>query len=139
MICSQSELAEVHKVNKPGTVYMLQEGPYIKLGYSSQTPWDRRLHQIRNASPREIVVLAARPATYEQEQDLHRGAEQWKHKGDWYNDCAELRRYCDAFFYPDAALEQPISDLPAGVDSAGDPETLSQSEPEVVQQTSEFD
>ena len=82
-------------------IYLLQEGPFLKIGYSGQVPWDRRLHQIRNASPRDIVVLAARPGTLEQEQDLHAGAVEWKHKGDWYNDCPALRKYVSRFFYPD--------------------------------------
>jgi hypothetical protein len=104
-----------------GTVYMLQEGPFIKLGYSGQTPWDRRLHQIRNATARDVVVLAARPGTLEQEQEIHRGADQWKHKGDWYNDCPELRRYCDAFFYPEAVYEhQAPEQLPASGSPAGE-------------------
>lgn len=90
--------------DRVGTVYMLWTGPYIKLGFSDQVPWQRRLHQIRNATPYTIVVLAARPATYGQEQELHAGAKQWAHpdrpKSDWYIDCPELREYCDKFFYP---------------------------------------
>jgi len=87
-------------VSEQGTVYMLRTDAYIKLGWSGQSPWDRRLHQIRNASPYHLEVLAARPGTLEQEQELHAGAKQWKHRGDWYNDCQELRVYCDRFFFP---------------------------------------
>lgn len=102
-------------------IYMLQEGPYIKLGYSSQVPWDRRLHQIRNATARDVIVLAARPGTLEQEQELHAGAVQWRHRGDWYHDGPELRRYCDAFFYPDATYEQQApKQLPASGSAAGE-------------------
>lgn len=102
-------------MNKSGLVYMLQTGPYIKLGFTGQASLNSRLHQIRNASPYDIAVLAARPATYEQEQELHAGAVQWRHptrqKSDWYLDCPELRAYCDGFFFadreiiPDAACE----------------------------------
>jgi hypothetical protein len=84
-------------------VYMLKSGPYIKLGFTSQPSLNSRLHQIRNACPYDIEVLAARPATLEQEQELHTGAIQWRHptreKSDWYLDCPELRRYCDEFFF----------------------------------------
>ncbi len=88
----------VQSVN--GTIYLLRTDAFLKIGWTGQVPWDRRLHQIRNASPYDVEVLAARPGTLEQEQELHAGAEQWRHKGDWYNDCLEFRIYCDRFFYP---------------------------------------
>jgi hypothetical protein len=126
-----------------GTVYMLSRPPHIKLGFTDQIPWTRRLHQIRNASPDEIAVLAARPATYDQEQELHAGAAQWKHKGDWYNDCPELRVYCDKFFYPDAVPESPFFDLPdseaSPAESADLCAGLSAGEPAAIQVRSEFD
>jgi hypothetical protein len=96
-------------------VYLLKSGPYLKIGFTSQASLEGRLHQIRNASPYHIDVLAARPGTYEQEQDLHAGAEQWRHRGDWYNDCPDLRVYVDRFFYPD-------SGDPIAVPSAGRPD-----------------
>jgi hypothetical protein len=99
-------------VNKSGLVYMLSTGPYVKLGYTGQTSLDSRLKQIRNACPYDIAVLAARPATYEQEQELHAGAIQWRHptreKSDWYLDCPELRRYCDAFFFADREITSEV-------------------------------
>jgi hypothetical protein len=98
-------------------VYMLKSGPYVKLGFTSQPSLNSRLHQIRNACPYDIEVLAARPATYDQEQALHAGAIQWRHptreKSDWYLDCPELRQYCDAFFYPDSLPETASDTLPA--------------------------
>jgi hypothetical protein len=103
-----------------GTIYLLRTNEYLKLGWSGQQPWDRRLHQIRNASPYDVEVLAARPGTLEQEQELHAGAADWKHKGDWYNDCQAFREYVDRFFYPDSG--DPIlvpaegcTDSPPGV------------------------
>jgi hypothetical protein len=104
-------------------VYLLKSGPYLKIGFTSGPSINHRLHQIRNASPYDIEVLAARPGTYDQEQALHAGAKQWQHRGDWYNDCQELREYCDQFFYPpeegshegtlpEGGGDTPISSLP---------------------------
>jgi len=102
-------------MNKSGLVYMLQTGPFIKLGYTGQASLNSRLHQIRNACPYDIEVLAARPATYEQEQELHAGAIQWRHptraKSDWYLDCPELRAYCDSFFFPAEVPTEEIRKL----------------------------
>lgn len=94
-------------------VYLLKTGPYLKIGFTSQASLEGRLHQIRNASPYHIEVLACRPGTYEQEQELHRGAKQWKHRGDWYEDCPDLRTYADRFFYPSVGdpLEVPAGDV----------------------------
>jgi hypothetical protein len=57
-------------------------------------------------------VVACRAGTYEQEQELHAGAKQWRHRGDWYNDCPELRRYCDAFFFSDREIiSEPLPEV----------------------------
>src|SRR6266576_319549 len=83
-------------------VYLLKTGPYIKICFPSQPSLNIRLHQIRNASPYDIEVLACRPGTLEQERSLHEGAAQWRHRGrsEWYTDCPGLREYCDRFFFP---------------------------------------
>jgi hypothetical protein len=112
-------------------VYMLKTGPYIKLGFTSQPSLEHRLHQIRNASPYHIEVLAARPGTYEQEQELHRGAKQWKHRGDWYEDCADLRFYVDRFFFSEVG--DPI-EVPESGRTGGSP-SLSVSEQEALNET----
>ena len=107
-------------------IYLLKTGPYLKIGYSGQMPWERRLHQLRNASPYDIEVLNARVGTEEQEQELHAGAKQWQHRGDWYVDCPEFRTYCDLFFNPDLGV-------PNAVPSEGrpdNPQSLSVSEQE---------
>lgn len=86
-------------------VYMLKSGPYIKLGFTSQPTLNHRLHQIQNAIPDEIEVLAVRPGTFEDEQNLHQGAIEWRHprrpRSDWYVDCPTLREYVARFFSPD--------------------------------------
>jgi hypothetical protein len=83
----------------------------------THTSLDKRLSQIRNASPYQIDVLAARPGTLEDEATLHEGAKEWRHDlggRSWYTDCIELRRYVDKFFYPDTMYDQQASEeLPA--------------------------
>lgn len=83
-------------------VYLLKSGPFLKIGYT-HTILDKRLSQIRNASPYEVEVLAARPGTLDDEKTLHEGAEPWRHEfggRSWYNDCPALRAYVTDFFFP---------------------------------------
>lgn len=82
-------------------VYMLQCGPFIKLGFS--TDFDTRLRQIRAACPYPITVVTTRAAEPEDEKELLAGAREWRLDGDaggreWHEDCPELREYCRQFF-----------------------------------------
>ena len=81
---------------------MLQCEQFIKLGFTDKPSIAHRLNRLQSGSPFFISVLTVRPGTWEQEQELHAGAKAWHHRGDWYNDCPELREYCDKFFYPDS-------------------------------------
>jgi hypothetical protein len=122
------------------TVYLLQCGPFLKIGYTS-TPLAKRLSQIRNACPYAIEVLASRPGTLADETMLHDGAKQWLHDfggRSWYEDCQELRRFCDTYFYADreityeTACETPAASEAPAVEvlpESGSVTTLPDSEP----------
>lgn len=109
-------------------VYLLKCGPFLKIGFTQGQTINHRLHQIRCANPYEVEVLAARPGTLEQEQDLHRGAKQWQHRGDWYNDCQDLRLYVDRFFFPETGDPNGV----ASFEGVSGPQGCSHTEQETV-------
>jgi hypothetical protein len=72
-------------------VYFIQakSGGPIKIGVTTDIQ-DRR-KALQSSHPEELVVLAHRPGDEVSEMALHRKLTRYRLKGEWFEDCAEVR------------------------------------------------
>lgn len=67
-----------------GTVYVLEDGFGVKVGYTSG-PVAKRVGELQTGNPRRIAVLAEiGNATYELEEMLHSKLNEWNIGGEWF-------------------------------------------------------
>lgn len=78
-------------INAPGFIYFaqLESGGPIKLGFSNNP--ERRITYF--PLPEPLVILAKTPGFRVQEKRLHRQIEAYRHRGEWYRDCEEIRAF----------------------------------------------
>ena len=66
-----------------GTVYFIQGGKFVKIGYTEQ-PVATRLAAIQTGCPYPLRVLATVPGDTYLERDLHRMFSSWRTHGEWF-------------------------------------------------------
>jgi len=74
---------------KPGFVYAIESGDFIKVGYSSDPAV--RLKELQTSSPIRLTLLATRPGTVEDERNLHVRFAEYRAEGEWFHALPVLR------------------------------------------------
>lgn len=86
--------------NRPGLLYLLKCRDYLKVGFTSHS-FETRLLAIRAAIPFQVIVLATRAGTLEEERLFHQENKEYLHTfggREWYNDTPYFRKQCNRFF-----------------------------------------
>ena len=77
-----------------GFVYFMSDGEAIKIGKANDIK--ARLSGLQTSTHRPISVLGAVAGGYRKERLLHRMFADRRLRGEWFEDCAEIRDYVDA-------------------------------------------
>lgn len=74
-----------------GSVYLVfcPELRMLKIGWTKNV--NQRMTQLQGQSPAELVMLKVIPATERVERDLHRAFRAKRIRGEWFEDCPEIR------------------------------------------------
>lgn len=75
-------------------VYFISDGVNIKIGISKHPK--KRLASLQTAHSTKLEMLAVIPGDRETEFQLHGMFAEHHIRGEWFNDCAEIRRYIAA-------------------------------------------
>lgn len=70
-------------------VYFIQDGEYIKIGFSSTGAIDRLL-VLQGANPRPLTLVATMPGTKALETELHARFHSLRVRGEWFRAEAPL-------------------------------------------------
>jgi hypothetical protein len=80
-------------VPRPGLVYFMQSGDFIKIGYTRSPA--ARVMKMRTDCPMPIVLLHSEPGTFQQERFLHRQFAAHRTQGEWFRAAPELLEYIE--------------------------------------------
>ena len=72
-----------------GTVYFLQAGPFIKIGFT-RWPIQRRIAQLSTGCPYEISILAEIRGSPDVEAQFHLAFAKHRARGEWFYASAEI-------------------------------------------------
>jgi len=76
-------------------VYFVQYGDRIKVGYSKNPKG--RLQTLKSSNGGEMIPIAVLPGTRQQEKLIHERFREYSICGEWYHDCAEIRRQIEEY------------------------------------------
>jgi len=80
---------------KPGCVYFVGAGPFVKIGWTGGKVHDR-IASMRTGCPYELVLLGFRSGSIEVEKDFHRLFAEHRHRGEWFHLTPEICAYIKA-------------------------------------------
>lgn len=82
---------------KPGgeVVYLIEGGPYVKIGHSTYEGVTRRLAELQCGNPEHLQVLALFEGGLWLEQTLHEYFQGARIRGEWFELVPEIRRLCE--------------------------------------------
>jgi hypothetical protein len=76
-----------------GSVYFIQAGNRIKIGFSTR-PLDR-LKDLQTSHPSELEIIGTLPGTMATEAALHERFRQFRTRGEWFIASSEILRYVE--------------------------------------------
>jgi hypothetical protein len=74
--------------SRPGSVYIIGFGDYIKIGWSTNVA--NRVRALQEGVPETLVVIAAFPGTQKSERNLHRLFSAHRTRGEWFRKPRDL-------------------------------------------------
>ena len=75
---------------RPGFIYFIQCGDFIKIGFSEADKAERRINNLRTSNPIEIVVLRVIKGSRRKEAKIHAQFASHRHRGEWFRKSPEL-------------------------------------------------
>ena len=84
-----------------GRVYFIDDGFFIKIGFSSQP--QKRIVKLQTSSPFKLTLIGSVPGNKRIEAELHARFRHLKSHGEWFRGEPELRRYIRAMPRPEAS------------------------------------
>lgn len=81
-ICA--ECVPVVGVDRPGYVYFISDGEFIKIGFSGAP--QTRLSDLQGASARTLTLLGMMPSTESGERETHQKFSHLRTRGEWFQD-----------------------------------------------------
>lgn len=84
---------------RTGQVYFAGSGgplPAIKIGYTGNDP-GQRVRNIATSSGLDVTLLLALPGDRAFERELHEKFAHHRRRGEWFDDCGEIRRYIESY------------------------------------------
>lgn len=77
--------------DKIDKVYVVQCGPCVKIGYTSNL--EQRLHALKTSNPHEIELIGSFPGTKADEKIIHKQFSHLRIKGEWFAAEWEVRSW----------------------------------------------
>ena len=74
-----------------GHIYFIQQGDFIKIGWSSD--WQYRIYHMQTSNPAPIVVLGVMEGTPQQERQTHRDFAAHRHQREWFFAVPEILEF----------------------------------------------
>ena len=75
------------------TVYFVQSGPYVKIGYSSNPI--ARIGTLQGGNPEPLTTLFFMAGNMETERELHTAFSDYHHSGEWFRHEGELLEFIE--------------------------------------------
>lgn len=79
--------------NVPSHVYFITDGEAIKIGKANNPR--ARLSSLQTSHHKPLYIIAAIPGDEMLERQLHRTFGEFRIRGEWFKDCAEIRAFVD--------------------------------------------